>query len=95
VQQEELREQQARDAAEINLLVDVLQFFDLLSLYVCCGSLENIELPQRFNQKLFRLHRDSDKYRLEPSLFNRPITFSIETTDYPSKSEEQISILLI
>ncbi|HSS96973.1 MAG TPA: DUF3891 family protein [Terriglobales bacterium] len=91
-QQEELREQQNRDAKEINLLVDVLQFFDLLSLYICCGSKENVEFPQRFNQKMFRAYREADKYRLEPS-FDRPTSFSIKATS--SLSTEDIAIYLI
>jgi len=92
-QQEELREQQPRDANEINLLVDVLQFFDLLSLYVCCGSQENIQFPQRFNQKIFRLRYGSDQYRLEPLLFNQPTRFSIAATS-PAQPAEHIAISL-
>ena len=93
-QQEELREQQNRDAKEINLLVDVMQFFDLLSLYVCCGSQDNIELPQKFNQKTFRVYHEGDKYGLEPSLFDRPTNFSIKATSL-SLSTEHIAICLI
>ena len=95
-QQEELREQQTRDAKEINLLVDVLQFFDLLSLYGCSGSAENVEFPQRFNQKTFRLYRESDKCRLQPPLFAQPTDFSIKASKYPSRGREtieQISVL--
>ena len=87
-QQEELREQQNRDNEEINLLVDVLQFFDLLSLYVCCGSLENAEFPQRFKHKSFRLHHEIDRFRVEPSLFERSTNFSIKSTQYPRLGEE-------
>jgi len=96
-QQEELREQQPRDAAEIKLLVDVLQFFDLLSLYICCGSQENVQFPQRFNQKTFRLHREPGKCRVEPPLFGQPTNFSIKTTAHPwqsTKTIEQISVVL-
>ncbi|HEY6184129.1 MAG TPA: DUF3891 family protein [Terriglobales bacterium] len=93
-QQEELRERQSRDSNEINLLVNVLQFFDLLSLYTCCGSHEHVEFPQKFNQKVFQLHRESNKYCLEPPLFNQPTSFSIVTTSHPSLSTEQIFISL-
>ena len=92
-QQEELRERQTRDANEINFLVDVLQFFDLLSLYVCCGSHEHVEFPQRFNQKNVRMYREADKYRLEPALFEAPINFSIGASTYPLSTTEQISIV--
>lgn len=95
-QQEELREQQSLDAKEINLRVDVLQFFDLLSLYVCCGSQENVVFPQRFNQKTFSMRREADLYRLEPSLFEATVNFSIKAKTHPSQNgeAEQISIVL-
>jgi hypothetical protein len=97
-EQEELWNQQSRGSKEISLLVDVLQFFDLLSLYVCSGSAENVEFPQRFNQKAFRLYREPDKCRLEPPLFERPTNFSIRVVEYPSRvaaATDKISVSLI
>lgn len=38
-------------------LTDVLQFCDLLSLYLCCGAQENIAFPQRFGTEKVRLAR--------------------------------------
>ena len=48
-------------------LTDVLQFCDLLSLYVCSGARENVEFPEYFGTKA-RLTVEADGYRLEPSL---------------------------
>ena len=42
---------QSRDEGEVQYWTDVLQFCDLLSLYLCCGSLENVEFPQRIGPK--------------------------------------------
>jgi hypothetical protein len=97
-QQEELREQQLHTANEIRVLVDVLQFFDLLSLYVCCGSVENIAFPQQINQTIFRLRRESDTYKLDPPLFSQPTHFSFKAHKHPAPAAEpvsNISILLL
>ncbi len=96
-QQEDLREQQSRNAEQIESLVDVLQFFDLLSLYLCCGSQENIGFPQRWNEKTFHLSREGDVCRLQPALFTRPTQFSIRACKYPASDREStvtISVLV-
>jgi len=96
-QQEELIEQQTHTADEIRVLVDVLQFFDLLSLYVCCGSTENVEFPQRIKQTMFRLRRTSGTCELKPHLFSQPTRFSFKAHKHPATAAEpvaDISILL-
>ena len=93
-QQEDLRERQSRNADEINALVNTLQFFDLLSLYICCGSQESIEFPQRFDQKVFRLRREAATCSMEPSLFKQPIRFSIPACKYPLSGASRISVVL-
>ena len=42
---------QSRVKAEVQYWTDVLQFCDLLSLYLCCGSEESVEFPQRIGPK--------------------------------------------
>jgi len=100
--QEELKQtlaaKQPGFANELAYNYMVLQIFDLLSLYVCSGSAENVEFPQRFNQKAFRLYREPDKCRLEPPLFERPTNFSIRVVEYPSRvaaATDKISVSLI
>ncbi len=95
-QQEELRARQSHAAEKIRGLVDVLQFFDLLSLYLCCGSRENIGFPQPFNGKIFRLSYESGLFRMEPALFSRPTSFLIRVRRYPAAGPEskKISVLL-
>ena len=35
-------------SGDLDLLTDVLQFCDLLSLYLCCGASEPVQFPQQF-----------------------------------------------
>ncbi|HEU4413467.1 MAG TPA: DUF3891 family protein, partial [Candidatus Angelobacter sp.] len=46
--QEQLKARQSQGAAELEALTDVLQFCDLLSLYICSGAKENAVFPQYF-----------------------------------------------
>jgi len=59
---------------EFEFLTDVLQFCDVLSLYLCCGALQDVEFPQRFGPKPIRLRREAARSpdqaavcRFEPS----------------------------
>lgn len=52
---------------QLEALTDVLQFCDLLSLYLCCGARESVEFPQRLAGETFRLHYGDGAYRVEPS----------------------------
>lgn len=42
---------------DADLLTDVLQFCDVLSLYLCCGAQESVAFPQRFGGREPRLER--------------------------------------
>ena len=42
---------QSRSEREVEYWIDVLQFCDLLSLYLCCGSQQSVEFPQRIGPK--------------------------------------------
>ena len=75
--QTRLIQQQNRSEQEIQALVDVLQFCDLLSLYVCCGSRANIEFPQRFHGKQVRLQREGELCRLEPNIFGGGMSLAV------------------
>jgi hypothetical protein len=90
--QEGLRAQQSREPAEINLLVDVLQFFDLLSLYACSGSREAVEFPQGFNRKTFRLRREQEGFRMEPEIFNQAV-FSLQAHRFPGSTTTEIQLI--
>lgn len=44
---------------EFEFLTDVLQFCDVLSLYLCCGAPQDVEFPQRFGPEAIRLRREA------------------------------------
>jgi hypothetical protein len=84
-------------AEEVNLLVDVLQFCDLISLYLCCGCQEPVEFPQRFNGRAFRARREGELCRIEPALFGAGLSLGVSARKHPSKPPTDvgnISLLL-
>lgn len=42
---------------EFEFLTDVLQFCDVLSLYLCCGAGQDVEFPQSFREGPIRMRR--------------------------------------
>jgi len=44
---------------EFEFLTDVLQFCDVLSLYLCCGAVQDVTFSQRFGSKPIRLRREA------------------------------------
>ncbi len=79
-----------RSALEISLLVDVLQFCDLLSLYLCCGSHESVEFPQPFNGQTIRLLREAELCRMEPPLFGQGTSLAVSARRYPAAREPSV-----
>jgi len=77
-----------RSAEEIDLLVDVLQFCDLLSLYLCCGAQERVQFPQTFNGRKIRLLREGEMLRTEPALFGAGVSLGVRARRYPVSSDE-------
>ena len=49
--------------------VDLLQFCDALSLYLCCGASDAVEFPQRFGGERLRIKFENGVYTTTPSLF--------------------------
>ncbi len=65
-----------RSREEFEFLTDVLQFCDVLSLYLCCGAAQDVEFRQSFGQKPIRLRREAARRpdqaavcRFEPTPF--------------------------
>ena len=73
-----------RSGQEVGALVDVLQFCDLLSLYLCCGAQQNIEFPQKFNGCTIRLRHEGDLCRTEPAIFAAGVSLGVTARRYPS-----------
>jgi hypothetical protein len=92
----EEEEWQAKHETEIGLpkeqlseYVDLLQFCDLLSLYLCCGTTQAAEFPQQFKGERISIRYDDGVYYTSPSLFaDTPQRFYLPVRIYPSASGE-------
>lgn len=84
--QAKLAAQQKYSAKELEALTDVLQFCDLLSLYVCCGAQQNVEFPEYFGIKA-RITVQSDNYTLDPILIEPGTKFAIAALRHPATKE--------
>jgi hypothetical protein len=65
---------------------DVLQFCDLLSLYLCCGSKQSIEFPQPIGPKgkTIRLQVQDATFVLSLALFAKEVELSVQAHPYPA-----------
>ncbi len=77
-------------ATEISVLIDVLQFCDLLSLYFCCGSQDSIDFPQKFSGRSIRLRRAAELCRMEPPLFGQGVSLAVRARRYPAAGEPHV-----
>jgi hypothetical protein len=91
--QRQLSPRQSRTPEEILVLVDVLQFCDLLSLYLCCGARDAVEFPQRFNGHTICMHHDGELCRTEPPLFGRGASLAVRARKYPSSQVSSATAL--
>ena len=83
-----------RARTEVDRLVDLLQFCDLLSLYLCSGSHEDVEFPQRLAPSPIRLRRDGGGFRLEPAVIQRGASLGVTARRYPaSRTEPNVTTL--
>lgn len=92
--QNQLADKQECAANELELLTDVLQFCDLLSLYICSGAANNAEFPEYFGIKV-RLVFENDTYKLTPPIIEPGSKFAVAALRHPAKKEvsgQQIGI---
>jgi hypothetical protein len=77
-----------RPLERLESLVTVLQFCDLLSLYLCSGSQETVEFPQQFAAGKVRARAQDGAYHLQPSPFaaNGGLSVAVEARRYPPAS---------
>ncbi len=80
-------------------LLKVLQFCDVLSLYLCCGATEDVEFPQRFAREPIRLKRTNELYILTPSPFQadpqqlRTVSLGVAARCYPADNAPRTTTL--
>ncbi len=94
--QSQLAAKQHQSHAELELLTDVLQFCDLLSLYICSGAREHVELPEYFGLKV-RLTVEDEIYTLAPSVIEPGSQFTLAALHHPASkgvSGHQITITI-
>jgi hypothetical protein len=87
IRQKQLAAKQDHSAEELESLTDVLQFCDLLSLYVCSGARESVEFPEYFGTAA-RLTVEADGYRLEPALVEPGTGFKVAALRHPTMKSE-------
>lgn len=85
--QKQLSAKQERSIEELELLTDVLQFCDLLSLYICCGAHGNAVFPEFFGVKVRLTMTACESYRLEPALIDAG-TFKVAALRHPTAKSE-------
>jgi hypothetical protein len=85
--QKQLAAKQEHSQEELEQLTDVLQFCDLLSLYVCSGARDNAEFPQYFGVKA-RLTVEDESYKLEPPLIESGSEFRVAALRHPAVKGE-------
>jgi hypothetical protein len=74
---------------QLSEYVDLLQFCDLLSLYLCCGSRQPCEFPQTFRGQQIRLRHEDGVYHTSPSIFgDAPQRFDLPVRIHPSSAGE-------
>jgi hypothetical protein len=81
--QNKLAERQSLSMERLEELTDLLQFCDLLSLYFCSGSQQNVIFPEYFGTAL-RITRYGEIYKLDPSLIVEETAFVVAALKYPT-----------
>ena len=66
-------------------LIDLLQFCDVFSLYLCCGAQERVQFPQKIAGTIFQLYREADWCISSPPLFAASIQLQVKTWEVSRK----------
>jgi hypothetical protein len=83
--QEGMRAELKHNEASLEHLVDALQFCDVLSLYLCCGSVRTVEISE---QKI-TISRTGGDCRLVPSPFSKPRQFAFSALRHPVRGNKK------
>ena len=90
---ERLSKLEGRSPGEIEYWTDVLQFCDLLSLYLCCGSQESVEFPREIAPKgeavVLRVKGGANVLSRSP--FGREATFTLAAHSFPQGADASLS----
>jgi Protein of unknown function (DUF3891) len=86
--QEKLEWQIPLPKAQLTELIDLLQFSDVLSLYLCCGSHDPVDFPQDFRGERIQMRYEEGVFVTTPSIFVETQRFHLPVRIFPSKSGE-------
>jgi Protein of unknown function (DUF3891) len=94
--QKRLASKQTRNTGDLELLTDVLQFCDLLSLYICSGARDQVQFPEYFGIAA-RLSLVEESYKLDPPLIASGPPFSVAQLRHPATkiSSQEIRVRLL
>jgi len=82
--QEKLLQKARAMAPEVEPLVTALQFCDLLSLYIACGTLEDVTFPQKVaGQEMVLRRRGPGQCTITPFPFAQEAVFTISGVRHP------------
>jgi len=82
-----------QSAAYLELLTDVLQFCDLVSLYLCCGAAEPAEFPQEFGGNTIRVRCEEDAFLFTPPVFGRGTALGVGARTHPGNRASALPFL--
>jgi hypothetical protein len=95
--QRKLASKQDRNGRELEALTDVLQFCDLLSLYICSGARDSAEFPE-YCGVVARVRVEDRSYFIEPNLVEPGSQFRVAALRHPptsAKAGEEIEITIL
>jgi hypothetical protein len=78
-----LRHQVQASDSELEALTDILQFCDLVSLYLCCGADEPAAFPQPFGETMIEVRSEGDAFLFTPPVFGRGTALGVSARRYP------------
>jgi len=99
--QQQWREQSGKSAEELESLLAVLQFCDLLSLYLCCGTRAPVEFPQKFANAAARIQPRDGVFALTPSPFQRAgeseraVSVGVQARRFPGSAATTLAFMLV
>lgn len=85
--QKKLADNQSLAIDKLEELTDLLQFCDLLSLYICCGASENVTFPEYFGIRM-QASNQENSYTFDPPVLKIGAQLAFAALRYPATKEE-------
>jgi hypothetical protein len=96
--QARLLPQCSESAEELDALLEVLKFCDLLSLYLCSGAQHEAEFGQKLTSRPVRVRQSESMYIFSPSPFQaeesrRVVNLGVRARQFPSNGKPEVTSL--